>query len=209
MLGIMFADDAGVLEIPWSGLLLVLAALTVVNLAVWSSISRRVWPIMVSLILVLGVGIATVNVSYVNGPVGLRTVVVESTDEIDPVYEMAIGSQTIDLSRIDRIPDNGGIRITQGIGETIIVVPDDLGIYAMGKIKAGQIRLFDKAVSGWQRNLTVESGDRDPKLVLSIEIGYGQVDVCRASDAIWIDGGLSCDGRFLPHGGRERGGHTF
>lgn len=107
---------------------------------------------------------------------------IESASQLDPAYELFAGELTLDLSNI-RFADDAEheVDVTVGMGQIRIVVPSGVEVEIDGAVRGGEMQLFDRRQSGWQRTLDVRDVARgEGRLVLHTEVGYGRIEVYRA-----------------------------
>lgn len=119
-----------------------------------------------------------------SGPVGERTWVPETVDELQH-YEMSIGEGTLDLTELE-VPDGETVevRASVGVGHLLVIVPDDVGLSVYGEASLGDVKIFGRSDSGWGPS-TSRSFDLDrfdEVIGLELEVGVGQVEVVSARD---------------------------
>jgi phage shock protein PspC (stress-responsive transcriptional regulator) len=105
-------------------------------------------------------------------------------------YEYAVGDFDLDLSRIDLSSSAAGnveplrSRISSGMGDVTVVVPEDADVTVSAEAGVGDLRVLDQERSGPGIQLDVTDLGADGvasgrPLVLDIEMGAGNVEVRR------------------------------
>jgi hypothetical protein len=114
------------------------------------------------------------------GGVGDRTVELTAVSEIQPAYDLAMGSLTIDLRRLEALDAQTVLNASVGMGELVVIVPQGIPLRVEAEAGAGQIDIMGKHVDG----VSVEDSYRspgfsadEPGLVLILEVFTGQVEV--------------------------------
>jgi phage shock protein PspC (stress-responsive transcriptional regulator) len=115
-----------------------------------------------------------------DGPVGERTWVPRTMDELDASYELSMGDGTLDLTELvtgrqREVP----IRATVGIGHLLVVLPDDAALVVRADASAGDITIFGRSDSGVGVSTDRRFGPDDAAVTyrLDLEVGLGQVEV--------------------------------
>jgi phage shock protein PspC (stress-responsive transcriptional regulator) len=175
--------NAKALSIPLPGLFFALGAAAVINLIVWSSAGRHPAPVLGAVGAVVAVGIGVAAFSSWNGPIGEFTETPTSRAAVPAVYDMAIGHQVIDLRQLTVTGDPLKVAATQGAGRLEVIVPDGATIQLTSSVKGGVMYLFGEEIDGMSIDATRTNGTSETaRYVLDLEMGYGRVDVCRASN---------------------------
>ncbi len=116
-----------------------------------------------------------------------------SRAQLEQSYRLAVGRQTIDLSGLVVSGDPLTLHADHRIGLLEIVVPDDATVDVTAEVRGGDIRLFGASRDGYTVDWsTVDGDDPTSRYVLDLEVGYGKIEVCRASQAVSRSGGLAC-----------------
>ena len=82
------------------------------------------------------------------GGIGDRTVVVNSTDAIQPDYNVAMGKLTLDLTELETIDSPTTLTASVGMGELLVRVPEGTSVEVDARVGAGEIMIFDRVVDG-------------------------------------------------------------
>lgn len=181
------------LSLPWPYLSLVLAAGFVINLIVWSSIGRHVWQVIVAMTLPLSLGLMVAVASHWNGDIGERTERPATRAQIAPEYQMAIGHQVVDLSQLRVTGDPLTVKADHRIGLLEVVVPDNAAVHVDASGSAGVLAVFGVERDGSSIRYEITDGTSETsRIELELDLGYGRLEVCRASEADLVDGTLRC-----------------
>lgn len=117
---------------------------------------------------------------------GERVYRVTSQEDLRSEYELGAGELTLDLRRLD-LTEPAEVDVSVGVGELIVVLPDDLPVSATADVAVGVIEMpGERAVEGvdvsssWDRAADVDA-DADTvtagNLDLTLSTGLGQVTV--------------------------------
>jgi predicted membrane protein len=95
-----------------------------------------------------------------------------------------VGQLELDLRDLQL--QQGATRVSAhvGIGELIVDVPRGVAVDVTGKVRGGDLKLFDREESGWRVDDHVIDSNFDnaaKKLVLEVSAGLGDVEVRRDS----------------------------
>lgn len=177
VLGIL--DRADVIDIRPA--LLLPMALSVVGLALMVG----AWEGEHGGLIVLGVFLAIFTllaaltpVTEFSAGVGERTFRPATVSVLEPDYELGIGQLRLDLTRIDFTAD-AVVDARVGVGELIVIVPDDVVVEVAAESTAGEVELFGTHWDGVGVEQTRSSGDGAHTLTLNLDVGLGRVEVRR------------------------------
>jgi phage shock protein PspC (stress-responsive transcriptional regulator) len=115
-----------------------------------------------------------------NGAMGERVFTPGSAAEVVGSYEHGVGKLEIDLAGVTDAAQLTGstVRVQNGIGETRVIVPDDLNVVVDADLRAGEIRAFDRKVNGTDDELVYPADDPGaPALTLRIHQTFGNIEV--------------------------------
>lgn len=114
------------------------------------------------------------------GGVGDRTVEVSSVAEIDPDYNLALGTMTIDLGDIDDLGPTTDLTASVGMGELVVRVPEDIEVAVKARVGAGQIDILGRVVDGVGIDDTYQTpgfAESSQSLTLDLQVFTGRVEV--------------------------------
>jgi PGF-CTERM protein len=121
------------------------------------------------------------------GGVGDRTWRPATVGELRDTYRLAIGESELDLSALDlSTAGRQRVEIRQGIGDLLVVVPDDVVVRVDADANVGELRLPDRVpVHGTDlsERVLVPSGSSPGSAVLVVDahLGVGSLEVRRAT----------------------------
>jgi phage shock protein PspC (stress-responsive transcriptional regulator) len=133
------------------------------------------------LILATGVFFGAVAMTGVplTGGIGQRVVQPTTRAELQPLYRMAIGSLTIDLTHV---PLGGGTRTvtaTVGVGQLVVEVPRGVVVDVDAHSGIGKVTYGSSGPEAFVVPLTA-FGPAQPQLVVDAQVGIGQVELERS-----------------------------
>ena len=106
---------------------------------------------------------------------------------LETSYRHGIGELVVDLSRVDLDGTRQTIDIDLGIGELIVIVPNDVGGTAELSAKAGEVvySLPGSRGSQYDEGIQVDSGQvrlagENGELILDIDVGFGVAELRQA-----------------------------
>jgi predicted membrane protein len=114
--------------------------------------------------------------------IGERRTYPTTAAAVEDVYELGIGRQLIDLSRVADVErlDGRSVRVETGVGETVVVVPDGVDLTVDADIGAGEVVVFNgREEHGPDTELQYADRDTaapDLELVLSGQLGRIEVE---------------------------------
>lgn len=113
------------------------------------------------------------------GGIGDRRHEPTSMSDLESPYRLGIGSMRIDLSDL-RIEGTVEVEADVGMGELLIIVPDDVAVDVEARSGAGEVRIFGERSDGIDVRDEFRSpgSDRDV-LVIDAGVFMGQVEVRR------------------------------
>lgn len=122
---------------------------------------------------------AVVPAEGFRGGIGERTYEPATSGAIESPYRLAIGSMQIDLSDL-RVEGAVEIEADVGLGELLIIVPDDVAVDIEARSGAGEVRIFGERSDGIDvRDSYRSSGSDQDVLVIDAGVFMGQVEVRR------------------------------
>jgi hypothetical protein len=114
------------------------------------------------------------------GGVGDRTIAISSIEEIRPDYNLSVGTLTIDLSQIDGLGAATPLTASVGMGELLVLVPEDAEIAVDASVGAGQIEILGRVIDGVDIDETYESpgySESSESIFLELQAFTGRVEV--------------------------------
>lgn len=114
------------------------------------------------------------------GAAGDRTFAISSIDEIRPDYNLSVGTLTIDLSQIDDLGSATPLTASVGMGELVVLVPEDVEIAVDASVGVGQIEILGRVVDGVDIDDVYESpgySESSESISLDLQAFTGRVEV--------------------------------
>ncbi|MGI9585127.1 MAG: PspC domain-containing protein [Acidimicrobiia bacterium] len=102
-----------------------------------------------------------------------------SVAEVESVYELGVGSMTVDLTALTsgELERVGSISASIGLGELIVRVPSDVGVRLHGQVGAGEISGPFPSEEGFAVEVFEELGPDPVVLDLDLEVGAGVISI--------------------------------
>ena len=104
------------------------------------------------------------------------------TAQLERSYEFGIGDFTVDLSDVALPPGTTTVDVELGIGDLLVLVPEDAALDVDVRAAAGQVTVLDETDEGTgaeERAVVQGSTSVAPVLRLDADIGFGHVAVRR------------------------------
>ena len=168
-----------------AGALVVIGA----GLVVASVVGRAPWLLAFGFLLTAVLLAAAAIEPLVEDGVGERLVQPASAAELAPRYRFGIGEHTVDLRDVSLAAGTTRIEAALGIGQLVVVVPDDTTTVVDAEVGAGSIVLpsgrevGQGGVDGIRETATVVvPGTAGGRLVVDANLGVGELVVRRATD---------------------------
>jgi phage shock protein PspC (stress-responsive transcriptional regulator) len=137
------------------------------------------WLILPALAIAIPAGFVSAAGIDLDGGFGERDYRPTSAAAIQPQYEIGAGQVTIDLRKVKFPSGDTPLNIDVGMGEAVVVVPDDLCVASDTTIGMGQADIFDRGTGGVDVDFfdqtVAKSGEA--RLVIDADIGLGHLDV--------------------------------
>jgi Cell wall-active antibiotics response 4TMS YvqF len=141
--------------------------------------SRRVLVVVGVLVALIGIPALLVDDDLFSGGVGESTKRPETAADLEP-FRHAIGKLTIDLTAPDLDLDGETVEASVGIGELLVLVPEDTDITVDAHVGVGNADLLGEEENGFDVDLDWISGTSGTQeLTLDLEAGIGDVRVER------------------------------
>ena len=175
-------EAADIADVPWRALLPSALILIGLGLVVAARTARHGGVIALGVVLTVAVGAASAVEVLADIPIsgGIGDERSTVTGQIDDEYRHAIGKYVVDL-RSGEVPAAGDdTKISLGIGELVVIVPDGVDLVIDARAGIGNVILFGDESAGVGPDLeytTPEAGDA--VLRLDIDVAIGQVEVRR------------------------------
>jgi predicted membrane protein len=176
-------DLSGVLNVTWTIVGAVLLVVIGLALIVGAREGAHGGLIALGIFLAVILGIASVaSVPQFGEGVGDRTHRPETVAELADGFEWGVGSHILDLRGIDFPQGEYETKASTGIGELIIIVPQNAEVRVTWSVGIGEARLLDRehgglGISGdWA---TPNYGNADVSILIDASVGIGSMQVRR------------------------------
>jgi hypothetical protein len=178
VIGILWLFDAVTsLDVRWE--ILLPAALVVIGGALVYGSATGTYGglitlgVILTIIIVLSSGLEVVLDVPFEGGIGERDHAPEGVAE--DAYRLAIGDMTVDLT--EATADGRQISISVGIGNLIVIIPEDAEYTIHARAGLGQVVVLDDAESGVGPEIDASSDGDGELFDLVVEVGMGKVEV--------------------------------
>jgi len=144
---------------------------------------RAKWLIPLGVVLSMGVmAVAVVDVP-IRGGVGDRVYRPLAVSELQSPYRLGAGDMKLDLAALGTGPASATVEATLGVGDLEVVVPDAAEVVVDVHAGAGDVVVFGRQWDGFDvgRRLVEPGREGGGRLVLTARVGFGKVEVRRAS----------------------------
>jgi phage shock protein PspC (stress-responsive transcriptional regulator) len=185
-------DNLGVIELTLGRALALFLTVIGLGLLVGGWWGRAWGLIPVGLLLIPVVALASLADSEpLSGGVGERLWQPRASAEVRPVYRLAAGELIVDLSRVRFGPGSTQVEASVAAGRLLVVVPDEVTADVRGRAGVGNLDLFETGQEDWGVQVdssVTQAPIKAPKdgaaatVRLDVHVGYGLVEVRRASD---------------------------
>jgi hypothetical protein len=174
--------DAVGVDVRWDVALAVGAIGTGIAVVAGVALRRRTGGLVVIglLLAALAVTVSAVDVRL-EGPIGSRVYTPFETSDLKRDYDMSIGDLELDLSNAVLAAGDTEVDANVGIGELIVIVPDDVDVDVDASASAGEVTVFGRSESGVDADLSasIHAPNSDRTLLIDAHVGLGDVIVER------------------------------
>jgi hypothetical protein len=159
----------------WIGILLIGLGIAIAL----SRGSHRILVVIGILVALIGIPALFVNDDLFSGGVGESTKRPQAAADLEP-FRHAIGKLTVDLTAPDLELDGRTVEASVGIGELLVLVPDDTDITVDAHVGAGNVDALGEEENGFDVDFDWISGTSGTQeLTLDLEAGVGDIRVER------------------------------
>jgi predicted membrane protein len=166
--------------------LAILAIIAGVALVVAGLAGGARWLIAPAVILVLPLAIVSAADVRIDGGVGERNYRPATVSELRPVYQLGAGQLVVDMRDVDLPPGTTKVKLENGIGHTVVRVPEDACVSSDVQLGVGHAQVLDRSSDGLDVSFEQASStttDR-PRLELDSQLGIGALEVVRGDDPL-------------------------
>jgi phage shock protein PspC (stress-responsive transcriptional regulator) len=114
--------------------------------------------------------------------VGRHEIQPTSVADVAPQYVLNIGEEGLDFSGVDFAGHTVNTFVQVGVGQIDVTVPRNVDVTVYGRVRLGDLRLFDAHGSGVSDITKIDNGPDGPgggRLNLTLNAGIGHVEVHR------------------------------
>ena len=141
--------------------------------------SRRGLVVLGVVVALIGIPALLVDDDLFSGGVGESTKRPQTTADLEP-FRHAIGKLTVDLTAPDLDLDDQTVEASVGIGELLVLVPDDTDVRVDAHVGAGNVDALGEEDNGFDVDFDWISGTSgDQELTLDLEAGIGDIRIER------------------------------
>jgi phage shock protein PspC (stress-responsive transcriptional regulator) len=148
------------------------------------------WLILPALAVALPAAFVAAAGIDLDGGVGERTYRPGSAQAVQDRYEIGAGRLVLDLRGADLPAGTRHVEIDVGMGEAVVIVPEDVCVSSDADIGIGHADVFERGSGGidvdWVDHNTPRPGNA--RLVLDADVGIGHLDVRRTDPDRWDRG---------------------
>jgi phage shock protein PspC (stress-responsive transcriptional regulator) len=137
------------------------------------------WLVPPALALALAAGVVAAADIDLDGGVGEREYRPASTIDLRDRYELGVGELVVDLRETDLPAGDVPLEMDVGIGEAMVIVPEDVCVTTNADVGIGNVRLFGQDNGGVDVDFE-DNPDAAPdvtRVTLDADVGVGQVRV--------------------------------
>jgi predicted membrane protein len=169
------ADVVDLSITTWVGILLIGVGIAIAL----SRGSHRLLVVVGLLVALVGIPALFVDDDLLSGGVGELTKRPETTADLEP-FRHAVGKLTVDLTAPDLDLDAQTVEASVGIGELLVLVPEDTDITVDAHVGIGNADVLGEEENGFDVDFASISGTSGTQeLTLELEAGIGDIRVQR------------------------------
>lgn len=160
---------------------IVAAAVVAAGLALVASAFARParWLILPALAVAIPAGVVAAAGVDLDGGIGEKRYRPAALADVRERYELGVGSLTVDLRDVDLPAGERRIHLDVGMGEAVVLVPEDVCVSTTAELGIGGVDVFDRDGGGvdvaWEDVNAAPAGT--PRLVVDADVGFGAVEV--------------------------------
>ena len=137
------------------------------------------WVILPALAIALPLAVVSAAGIDLHGGVGDRRYKPASSAQLHDRYRLGVGRMVVDLRDAKLPAGERKLKLDVGIGEAVLLLPNDVCAATNAHAGAGQVQVFDRESGGvdvdWSD--TPRARDRKPRLVVDADVGLGRFAV--------------------------------
>ena len=141
------------------------------------------WLILPAVALALAAGIVSASGLDLRGGVGDRDYRPATTADLQDEFQLGMGQLTVDLRQTDLPRGDVPLKVRLGIGETRVLVPENVCVATDAQVGIGEVRMFGRHDGGLDVNVK-DRPDAPPattRLLLNADVGIGALRIGHSS----------------------------
>ena len=145
------------------------------------------WLILPALAIAIPAGFVAAAGIDLDGGVGERSYRPGAATQLADRYELGVGELTLDLRNADLPPGDRRVGLDVGMGEAILIVPEDVCVTTEARVGMGVVDVFDRENGGIDIDVTDRAAapSGTARVVVDAEIGLGALDVRHTDRPEW------------------------
>jgi phage shock protein PspC (stress-responsive transcriptional regulator) len=146
----------------------------------------RRWLIVPAIVLAAPAAMVEAADLHVDGGVGERQYRPTTVTDVRDTYRLGLGEMEIDLSGVEFPAGRTVVRVDMGVGETRMIVPDDVCVSSRAEIGVGAAWVLGHESSGAEVDWSQipENEKNAPELFVDADLDLGDFQIMHASDAM-------------------------
>ena len=141
------------------------------------------WLVVPALLIALPTGVVAAADLELNGGYGKYEYAPVSFAQLPTEYEIAAGKLEVDLRQVEFPESERRLDIDLGMGEAVLVVPEDVCVVTRANIGAGYLRVYDRHSAGFNVDSDESVATTTvPRLVVNADIGAGALQIVNDLD---------------------------
>jgi phage shock protein PspC (stress-responsive transcriptional regulator) len=137
------------------------------------------WLILPALALALPLALVSAAGVDTDGGVGEREYRPTTAADVRDRYELGMGLLVVDLRDADLPPGDRRLNVKVGVGEAVLVVPEDVCVASTARVGMGDVAVFDEDSGGidvdWEDRPRARAGLT--RLLVDADVGIGRLEV--------------------------------
>ncbi|HEY6780657.1 MAG TPA: PspC domain-containing protein [Thermoleophilaceae bacterium] len=152
-------------------------------------VGRVRWLILPALAVALPLALVSAAGIEVDNSVGERDYRPATAADIHDRYELGMGSLVVDLRDADLTAGDHELELKVGVGEALLLVPDDVCVASTADVGLGTVDVFDQDNGGadvsWDDRRDAPADT--PRVIVNADIGIGAFEVGHERPDHWSD----------------------
>lgn len=177
--GLALLDSTGIYDPSLQQYLAAAVVVLGVGLLVGTWWGRARWLLVLGILLLPFLVVFASFDGAVRGPMGDLSYRPESVAEVRDSYDISAGTMLVDLRNVDFSGETVEIDVNSGVGEIVVIVPDDVELEVEAGAGAGEIDIGNRRWEGAGIKASHSFEGTNGSLVLDLNVGLGTIEVRR------------------------------